>query len=217
MENRTAKPRGISYIRNIASAVRKLLNLSNDTYINTVQALDCLCSILEKFGFNYLVLPDCSEFFEKGEEAKTNIVSGMIYIKESVFLDASRKRYCRAHFTIAHEIDHFILHHALGLMNLARTNSSEKPKPFENPEWQADAFASELLMPYEECLKLSPKEIMRKYHVTNSAATTRYNKIHQSEPIEKAKAPASASAKTLRRNLRTHEDYMSKVSGKGGV
>jgi len=97
-----------------------------------------------------------------------------------VFLEASHKRYCRAHFTIGHEIGHFVLHCALGLMSYARTSSPKKRKPFENPEWQANTFASELLMPYEECLSLSPKEIKRKYHVTLSAATTRYNKIHQS-------------------------------------
>ncbi len=177
MENNIAKPVSVSYIRSVTTIIRKLLNISNDEYVDTTRTLDSLCSTLENFGFNYLTVPDCSPLFEEDEEAKTDIATGTIYIKESVFIEASHKRYCRAHFTIAHEIGHFVLHRALGLISFARTSSPRKP--FEDPEWQADTFASELLMPYEECQNLSPKEIRRKYHVTLLAATTRYNKIHR--------------------------------------
>lgn len=144
-----------------------------------VKTLDTLSFKLSRHGFNYVVLPDDDPFFERGEEAKTDITNGAIYFKESVIEQATHKRYCRANFTIAHEIGHFILHRVLNLMNFSRTVSHVQPKVFENPEWQANTFASEFLMPYEQCQNLTAKEIRRKYHVTMSAAQTRYNKIHK--------------------------------------
>lgn len=144
-----------------------------------VKVLDILTFKLSGFEFNYVVLPDDDSVFEIMEEAKTNITTGTIYFKESVIEQATHKRYCRANFTIAHEIGHFILHRALNLINFSRTTSFIIQKIFEDPEWQANTFASEFLMPYEQCQNLTSKEIRRKYHVTMSAAQTRYNKIHK--------------------------------------
>lgn len=180
MINKIAKPLKIVDIRNIALFTRKkLLKASDDKCINMVMVLDILTIKFSRHGFNYVVLSDDDSIFEKEEEAKTDITTGTIYFKESVIEQASHKRYCRANFKIAHEIGHFILHRVLNLMIFPRTISTVKPKVFENPEWQADTFASELLMPYEQCQNLTSKEIRRKYHVTISAAKTRYNKIHK--------------------------------------
>lgn len=138
-----------------------------------VKVLDILTFKLSRYKFNYVVLPDDDSVFEIMEEAKTNITTGTIYFKESVIEQATHKRYCRANFTIAHEIGHFILHRALNLINFSRTTSFVIQKIFEDPEWQANTFASEFLMPYEQCQNLTSKEIRRKYHVTMSAAQTR--------------------------------------------
>ncbi len=179
MGNNCAKGMSISYIRNIANLTRILLGAPNDKPLDVVKSLDILTNKLAKQTFNYMVLPDNDPLFEKKEEAKTDVLVGTIYIKESVFNDAAHKRYCRAHYTIAHEIGHFILHRALNALNFARTSETGSYKVYENPEWQADTFASEFLMPYEQCLELSPEEIRRKYHVSKAAANTRYRKIHK--------------------------------------
>lgn len=180
MTNRIAKPLKTIDIRNVAHFTRKkLLETSDDKSINMVKALDALTFKFSRYGFNYVVLPDDDSIFQKWEEAKTDITTGTIYFKESIIEQAAHKRYCRANFTIAHEIGHFILHRVLNLMNFSRTTSPAQPRVFEDPEWQADTFASELLMPYEQCQSLTSKEIRRKYHVTMSAAQTRYNKIHK--------------------------------------
>ena len=180
MKNKIAKPLKIIDIRNFAQFTReKLVEARTDKSINLVKTLDILTFKLSKYDFNYVVLPDDNPLFERREEAKTDITTGTIYFKESVIYEAAHKRYCRANFTIAHEIGHFILHRVLSPINFSRTASPVQPKVFEDPEWQADTFASEFLMPYEECLSLTPKEIRRKYHVTISAAKTRYNKIHK--------------------------------------
>jgi Zn-dependent peptidase ImmA (M78 family) len=168
-----------TYIRNIAKLTRMLLDSPNDKFLDVAKALDVLTDKLAKHNFNYMILPDNDPLFERKEEAKTDVLVGTIYIKESVFNEAAHKRYCRAHYTIAHEIGHFILHRALNTLNFARTSEAGSYKVYENPEWQADTFASELLMPYEQCLELSPQEIRRKYHVSKAAANTRYRKIHK--------------------------------------
>lgn len=179
MTDKVAKPLSISEIRNVAYFIRDLIDVPFDKNINMVKALDKLTFKFQRYNFNYMVLPNNSPDFERGEEAKTDIVNGTIYFKESVIEQASHKRFCRANFTIGHEIGHFVLHRVLNLMNFARMALPIEKRIFEDPEWQADTFASELLMPYEQCLNLSPKEIRRKYHVTQSAANTRYNKIHR--------------------------------------
>lgn len=180
MTNKIATPLKISDIRNIAQFTReKLFEVSADNYINMVQILDTLTFKLSRYEFNYVVLPDDDPTFERMEEAKTDLTTGVIYFKESVIREAIHKRYCRANFTIAHEIGHFVLHRVLNFINFSRMLSPVQPRVFENPEWQADTFASELLMPYEQCLSFTPKELRRKYHVTKLAATTRYNKIHR--------------------------------------
>lgn len=179
MANNCAKGMSTTYIRNIAKLTRMLLDSPNDKFLDVAKALDVLTDKLAKHNFNYMILPDNDPLFERKEEAKTDVLVGTIYIKESVFNEAAHKRYCRAHYTIAHEIGHFILHRALNTLNFARTSEAGSYKVYENPEWQADTFASELLMPYEQCLELSPQEIRRKYHVSKAAANTRYRKIHK--------------------------------------
>lgn len=179
MGSNCAKGMSTLYIRNIAKLTRILLDVPNDKFLDVVKALDVLTDKLAKHNFNYMVLPDNDPLFEKKEEGKTDVLVGTIYIKESVFNEAARKKYCRAHYTIAHEIGHFILHRALNTLNFARTSETGSYKVYEDPEWQADTFASELLMPYEQCLELSPQEIRRKYHVSKAAANTRYRKMHK--------------------------------------
>lgn len=179
MTDKTAKPLSILDIRNVAKFIRKLIDVSPDKNIDMAKVLDVLTIKLQRFDFNYVVLDDDDPIFKKNEEAKTDIVNGTLYIKESLIWEAVHKKYCRSNFTIGHEIGHFVLHRVLNLMDFSRAAYSTPKKIYEDPEWQADTFASELLMPYEQCMTLSPAEIRRAYHVTKSAAETRYNKIHR--------------------------------------
>lgn len=179
MGNNCARGMSTLYIRNVAKMTRMFLGVSDDKFLDVVKALDVLTDKLAKHNFNYMVLQDNDSLFEKKEESKMDVLVGTIYIKESVYCEAAHKKYCRARYTIAHEIGHFMLHRVLNALNFARTNETESYKVYEDPEWQADTFASELLMPYEQCLGLSPQEIRRKYHVSKAAANTRYRKIHK--------------------------------------
>ena len=123
------------------------------------------------------ILPDDDSIFGTQEEAKTDISSGMIYIKESVMEEACCCANKRASFTIAHEIGHFILHRMLGGVNLARSTSVKKTKIYEDPEWQANTFASEFLMPFEAARNMSIDEIRRTYCVSKDCARVRFEKV----------------------------------------
>lgn len=172
-----AKPLKIVEIRNIAQDVRRFLKLSDNERINAPKLLDALCVLWEDYGFQYMVMPDDDPVFEKGEEAKTDISSGMIYIKESVMYEACHHKYKRAPFTICHEIGHFVLHRMLGGVSLARSTSERKPRAFEDPEWQADTFASEFLMPVSVAKDMSAEQIRKTYCVSRGCAEYHHEKL----------------------------------------
>lgn len=80
----------------------------------------------------------------------------------------------RARFTVAHEFGHLLLH-----AGHARAESKRPPKPYEQPEWQADNFAAELLMPVKEIASvcISAGEIAAQYGVSLQAAQVRLKTI----------------------------------------
>lgn len=93
----------------------------------------------------------------------TWVETGKIFIDQSLDPDENPKNEGRYHFTLAHEVGHWILHQPLltkfsGQVSLfgpkleptivCRTSQKKDPM-----EWQADTFASYLLMPKEFVLK----------------------------------------------------------------
>jgi Zn-dependent peptidase ImmA (M78 family) len=50
-------------------------------------------------------------------------------------------------------------------------------KPFEDPEWQADCLAGELLMPYDLIKGMSDEEVALQCGVTMAAAKYQLSKI----------------------------------------
>lgn len=64
---------------------------------------------------------------------------------------------------------HLFLHENETIV-LCRLDPTEKLKPYEDPEWQADAFAGELLAPSYLVKGLSEYEIQIKCGVSSAAA-----------------------------------------------
>lgn len=52
-------------------------------------------------------------------------------------------------------------------------------KVYEDSEWQADTFASELLMPSHMCEGLSVEEIQEKFIVSYAAAQIKFEKLNK--------------------------------------
>src|SRR5690554_179481 len=170
-----ASPKSIEDIRYFTVLLRKLLGLESKDRIDFNIHLDLIAILFAKHNFDYIVLKDDDKIFNENDEAHTNLKTGSIYIKESVYKDLKDPS-SRSHFTIAHEIGHFFLHYINGPL-LSRKN---KPiKAYESPEWQANQFAAELLMPYDAVKTMSIEEIYSTYKVSYKAAEVRFNKVNK--------------------------------------
>lgn len=76
--------------------------------------------------------------------SQKNLPYTIIQVKESVYLGAIEEN-PEDRFTLAHEIGHAFLLHGCMCNNICKKN--EIIPPIEDPEWQADTFAKELLAP----------------------------------------------------------------------
>lgn len=181
MSKTTVSPMSKSEIRKYAMKIRKLLGYGNKEFIHAPKLFDSLSIIFNDAGlcFDYKVFPDDDKIFENKGEAYTNMSTGIIYIKESVMEQACRRSFKRGAFTLIHELGHYLLHYIQSDVKLARVADDVYIPPYQDPEWQADTFASEFLMPYEECFNMESKEIRKTYHVSRTAAEVRYNKIQE--------------------------------------
>lgn len=166
-------------IREYAMRIRKLLGYKDNEFINSPKLFDRLSIFFDKFGlyFDYRVLNDDDKIFEPNEEAFTDLASGTIYIKESVMKESCCKRYRRGTFTLMHELGHYFLHYLQNEVKLSRVADNIYVPRYQDPEWQADVFASEFLMPFKECVSMNPEEIRNIYHVSRKASQVRYDKI----------------------------------------
>lgn len=66
-----------------------------------------------------------------------------------------------------HEIFHYLKH---GKMNISLARNPESVKAYEDPEWQADAFAGAFLMPSHLIKNMEVEEIMQRCGVSEAAA-----------------------------------------------
>lgn len=176
---RSSKPRGqrvkplsLTKIRAVSNGARELLRLQTP-YIDVINLYEVE---LHKRGVTYhYVTPEELPF----EEAKTLPNDGVILIRESVYEQALAGN-GRARFTFCHELGHLILHQGQDLQ-LARSSTPGSWGFHEDSEWQADAFAAELMMPVEMVGTLcrSVDDIMRIFGVSRSAATFRHQKLRE--------------------------------------
>ena len=75
----------------------------------------------------------------------------------------------RARFTVAHEVGHFILHTPDSIV-LCKMEEGQKLNAYEDPEWQANYFAGELLAPVYLAKGMNELKIMIEFALSESAA-----------------------------------------------
>lgn len=135
-----------------------------------VDILKVLDLASEIYGFEYQVVEDYELSYNV--YAETDLIHKKIYIKESVYSRAAEGS-TRDRFTIAHEIGHVIMH-----TDKIIVCRGEEIKKYEYPEWQADHFAAELLVPVSHIGDLSVDEITNKYKVSRKVAQIRKNRAN---------------------------------------
>ena len=169
MGSRLALPRSRSQIREIADLVRWIVKKEKSFYFDIVRFIE---HVLPKIEEDF-ILRICSEDEMSYCEGLTSPSKGIMNIREDVYYGAIAGN-GRDRFTIAHELGHYILHKEESIC-YAR-NEKEKYQKFRDPEWQADAFAGELLIPSKLITGLTVDEVVELCSVSYSAASYQLRK-----------------------------------------
>lgn len=154
-------PLSLVQIREKASAFRKIFGLTENGYVDIVKVLENL----QEYGVEIEIAP-VHEMANK--HGQTYPAKPKIVIREDIY-----ERACEGHgrdrLTIAHEIGHLFLH-GTDKISLARVEKEYEVPIWCDPEWQANAFAGELLAPFRFIKRLSISDIQVKYGVSATAA-----------------------------------------------
>lgn len=103
-----------------------------------------------------------------GKHGETYPSKNIMRIREDVYLRVAAGE-GRDRLTIAHEVGHLFMHEDDSIA-LCRLAPDEQLKPFEDPEWQADAFGGELLASSYLIKGMTEREVQEKCGVSSSAA-----------------------------------------------
>ena len=164
------KPLSRSSIRNVAKYIRKICGIQDKQEFPVIVFMEF---ILDKFDYIYDI---CHKSELKSEYAKTIPSEKIIQIREDVY-ERAIQGIPRDIFTIGHEIGHAILHDDIKEIALARAD--EKINAFENPEWQANTFAGELIAPSDTLKDMTIEEIMNTYNCSLQVAEIQYSNCNK--------------------------------------
>ena len=163
------KPLSRVDIRSLATVVRKLAG--SPVYFDIVKFLEIGLAKLDPES-DIVVLPD-SEM--KDAYAKAFPDEHLIQIRESVYNKAVNGDY-RHRFTLCHELGHYLLHSG---QSIVFSREERKPRAFEDPEWQANSFAGELLVPAEIAARYDENEITELCGASFTVAKIQKNVLKQ--------------------------------------
>ena len=164
-----AQPISRQEIREITNRIRALLGLSNDYYFPIVPFIEQIMpQIFNEFCYEVV---NVSEM--KGLYAEALPQLNLMRIREDVYNNALND-IGRDRFTLAHEVGHFILH-GEGRVTLARINERDVIPAYRKPEWQANTFAGELLIPYHLIAEISASTVADYCKVSVQAAEIQIN------------------------------------------
>lgn len=166
------KPLSRAKIHNTVRQLKMAIGMENRLFFPVVQVLENILPILlPDFELEIAPVNDMPN-----KEGETYPSKHKIIIREDIY-DKACNNDGRSRYTIAHEIGHLILHENSSVA-LCRLENITQIKAYENPEWQANEFASELLAPLNLIENLSVKEIQEKCGVSFSEAKIQLSKIH---------------------------------------
>lgn len=174
MSEYEASPLSRSDIRNIANYIRQATGMMNQRLFPVQEFLE-------------LVMPQMDERFVLEILPKSVMGSnhGLAYpeervikLREDVYVGAVEGN-PRDRFTVAHEIGHYFLHKKERI-SFARTMGSSQQLPaYRDPEWQANAFAGELLAPPHIIEGMTQFEIMRFCGLSQAAARSQMKAVYK--------------------------------------
>lgn len=158
-------------IRDFVYMLKKEFGLESTLYFPILKFVENVLPLIVP-DFQFEVVPESEMGNKHGE---TYPSKNLIRIREDIYLRAAQGE-GRDRLTVAHEVGHLFMHEddAIALCRLA---PNERLKPFEDPEWQADAFGGELLASSYLIQGMSPYEVAKKCGVSMSAAQVQLNSL----------------------------------------
>ena len=166
MQNVSVSPMSRENIRQFVKKFRQLFGLGDVLYFPIVRFIEWC---LPQLGLNYeiLTVEEMSNTY-----GLTNTKRNVLYIREDVYCGAIEGN-PRDRFTLCHELGHFLLH-TPDRVSFARG----KIPAYRDPEWQANAFAGELMAPYYLTYHMSLDEIMVQCGMSRQAAQIQHKLYH---------------------------------------
>ncbi|MEW9051764.1 MAG: ImmA/IrrE family metallo-endopeptidase [Neobacillus sp.] len=169
-----ANPISRSNIRALTGMLRKVVDLDEESYFPVMGFLELVIPQIDP-AFEYEIVP----VNHMKEYGITYPEKNKIRLREDVY-DNAISGIARDRFTVAHEIGHYFLHKP-GSISLARSQNVEinRIPAYQQPEWQANTFAGELLAPPHIIKGLSIKEIAIRCGVSLEAAGIQLKNMHR--------------------------------------
>lgn len=157
-------------IERLTNNIRTRINC-NECYFDIIPFVEIVIPAIDStFNYEYVSSNELSPGMYAYYDPKENTMKILSSVYDRACCDIGRDR-----FTIAHEAGHYFLHQ--NGYSFARTNQ-EVPK-YCDPEWQANTFASALLIPRTLTKNLSVEEIKNRCKVSYQAAEIAYNRNWQ--------------------------------------
>ncbi|MDY6019174.1 MAG: ImmA/IrrE family metallo-endopeptidase [Anaerococcus sp.] len=167
-----ADPLSRKDIRKMAYRFRELFGFENEMYFPIVQVIEFLSS---KGEFN---LEICT-VEEMGTKYGETIPSeNTIKLREDIYDNAcDGDGFSRS--TCSHELLHWLKHGEETVSFCRKEDDLRKRRAYEDPEWQANCFSGELLVPKHLVRGMIIDEIVEKCNVTPSMAYYQYEKYEE--------------------------------------
>ena len=159
-----ADPVSRADIRRYVYMLKKKVGLEEELYFPILPFVENVLPMLIP-DFQFQVVPVAEMGVKHGE---TYPSKNLIRIREDIYNRAAEGE-GRDRLTVAHEVGHLFLHEDDAIA-LCRLDPCEKLKPYEDPEWQADAFDGELLASSYLIKRMSAYEVQIKCGVSSAAA-----------------------------------------------
>ncbi len=166
-----ADPVSRNQIRDFVRRLRRRVGMENELFFPILTFVEnILPCIIPDFQLEIVSVAEMG-----GKHGETYPSKNLMRIREDVYLRAAKGE-GRDRLTIAHEVGH-LFQHEDDCIALCRLAPGEELLPYEDPEWQADAFGGELLAPSYLIKGMSVKEVQDKCGVSSSAAYTQLSKL----------------------------------------
>lgn len=153
------------------TAIRRLCKNENEKFFPIARFYELLHVVRPGARFEVLFREELGT-----DHGRTLPDVGLIQLREDVYEGACLNK-PRDRFTLAHELGHLLLHSGV---SLARIDPVEPPPVYRNSEWQADKFASYLLMPPSLiAMCTSIHDVVGSFGVSYEAANVRRSEIQK--------------------------------------